>query len=132
MNLLANSCDLAFSTAALVAGCEIVYSRGTAEATIQAIAGTQAIQQMTDFDNLLVKRWRESFLVKPADLLSVFGEPAAGDQIRYTPPGRPDIVLTFTLRPDESNQPVFRPTDRFHTRWRLNTILTGKTEAAGT
>lgn len=132
MNILAHAADLAFSTAALVAGCEIVYSRGEAETTIQAIAGSQTVQQVTDYDNLIVKRWRESFLVTPADLLSVFGEPAAGDQIRYTPPGRPDIVLTFTLRPDESNQPVFRPTDRFHTRWRLNTILTAKTEAAGT
>lgn len=131
MNILANACDLAFSTAALVAGCEIVYCRGEDELTIPAIAGSQTIQQVTDYDNLLVKRWRESFLVTPADLIATFGEPAAGDQIRYSPPGRPDITLTFTLRPDESNQPVFRPTDRFHSRWRLNTILTGK-ETAGT
>jgi hypothetical protein len=125
MSILSNACDIAFQSAALVAGVEITYSRGELSATFDAIAGSQTIQEVTDYDNLIHRRWREQFLVKPSDL-TAFGEPAAGDKIELSPAGRPDITLTFTLRPDESGQPVFRPTDRFHSRWRLNTILTGK------
>jgi hypothetical protein len=126
-SILANAVDLAFQSAALVAGVEIVYTRGELSATITAIAGSQTIQTVTEFENLIQRRWREQFLVAPADLAD-FGEPAPGDKIQLSPAGRPDITLTFTLRPEDAGQPCFRPTDRFHSRWRLNTILTGKDE----
>lgn len=125
MSILSNACEIAFASAASVAGVEIVYSRGELSVTIDAIAGSQVIQEVTDYDNLIHRRWREQFLVKPSDL-TAFGEPAAGDKIQLSPAGRPTVTLTFTLRPEDSGQPVFRPTDRFHSRWRLNTILTGK------
>lgn len=123
--ILAHAADIAFSTAALVASVEIVYCRDDQEETIEAIAGSQQIQQMVEYDNAIVRRWRESFLVKPADLVN-FGEPQPGDKVKYCPPGRPDIRLIFTLRPDDANGQAWRPTDRFHSRWRLNTVLTGK------
>lgn len=125
MSILSNACEIAFASAASVAGVEIVYSRGELSVTIDAIAGSQVIQQATEFESLILRKWREQFLVNPSDL-TAFGEPAAGDKITLSPAGRPDLTLTFTLRPDESGQPVFRPTDRFHSRWRLHTILTGK------
>lgn len=125
MSVFSTACDLAFQSAASVAGVEIVYSRGALTATITAIAGSQLVMQSVDYDNLVQREWREQFLVKPSDL-SAFGEPAAGDKVTLVPANRQDITLTFTLRPEEAGQPAFRPTDRFHSRWRLNTILTGK------
>jgi hypothetical protein len=127
MSILDHCVQIAFSHAALVAGVRVAYVRGELSRDVEAIAGTQTVLQTSDYDNLIHKRHRESFIVTPSDLVD-FGEPQAGDQVRYTPPGRPDIVLVFTLRSDD-NGPPFRPTDRYHTRWRVNTTLTGK-EAA--
>lgn len=129
MTLLAAACELMMTATETVAGHVVRYTAGDdTPLTINAIIGSQTVQHVTDFDNLIVKKHRESFIVRPADLVKI-GEPAAGHTIRYVPPGRPTIALIFTLRPDDDGAPVFRPTDRFHTRWRLSTVLTGK-EAA--
>lgn len=129
MNILSNSVAAAFSTAALVAGVRVTYCRGETELEVDAIAGSQTVMQSSDYENLLTKRHRESFILNVADLVDTFGEPAAGDKLKYTPPGREDVVLVFSLRPDDNGGRVFRPTDRFHTRWRVNTLLTDR-EAA--
>jgi len=129
MTILSNAVSVAFSHAALVAGVDVTYVRGETELEITAIAGTQTVLQASEYANLIQKRHRESFLVKPSDLIDTFTAPQAGDKIKYTPPNRTDIELTFTLRPDDGDGQVYRPTDRYHTRWRLNTILTDQ-EAA--
>lgn len=128
MSILSDCLAIAFESAASIAGVPITYKRGLLELDVYAIAGSQTVLQTADYENLIVKRHRESFLLTPSDLLPFFGEPQAGDQLLYTPPGRADIVLTFTIRPDEQNT-VFRPTDAHHTRWRVNTLLTGKEDA---
>jgi hypothetical protein len=130
MSILANAVAIAFESAATVAGCALVYVRGATEIEItNAIVGTQTVLQSSEYDNLINKRHKESFLLPTCDLRDAIGEPAAGDQIRYVPDNSPETVLIFTIRPDDQGGPCFRPTDRYHTRWRVNTILTGK-EAA--
>ncbi len=128
MSILSDCLNIAFDTAETIAGVPIVYARGEQTLDVYAIPGSQTVLQTADFENMIVKRHRESFILPGANLLPLFGEPQAGDQLRYTPPGRPDTVLTFTVKPDENNA-VFRPTDPSHTRWRVNTLLTAK-EAA--
>lgn len=130
MNILANAVAIAFEATATVAGCCLVYVRGATEIEVEnAIVGTQTVLQSNEYDNLINKRHKESFLLPVCALQAAIGEPAAGDQIRYVPENCPDVVLIFTIRPDDAGGPCFRPTDRYHTRWRVNTILTGK-EAA--
>lgn len=126
MTILSHATHLAFSSAALIAGVTIIYRRGDQSKEIPAIAGSQTLLQAADWENLIHKTWRESFIIDPADLRGIFGEPRAGDEVTFDPPGRPDIRLHFTLRADDNNQPAFRPTDCQHTRWRVNTILTRK------
>lgn len=125
MNMLAHNSKIALQTAMIAGAVDLLYVRGETELQITGIAGDQSIMQSSEWDNLIRKRHRESFVVSPSDLLDTFGEPQVGDQLLCTPYGRPDILLTFTLRADDSD-PCFRPTDRFHLGWRLNTILTGK------
>jgi hypothetical protein len=129
MSLHADAAVIAAAAAEVAAGELVTYCRGSGddavEADITAVIGSQVIQSVTQFENLILKRHKESFIVNRIDLAAAeLGEPQAEDTIKYTPPGRPDVVLTFAVRPDEQGQPCYRPTDRFHTRWRLSTFLT--------
>jgi hypothetical protein len=128
MTLFDDILSVAFGAVADVTGQAISYARGSTEVEITAIVGSQTTIAPTEYENFVRKEYREQFIIDPTDLLATFGEPVAGDKITYTPPGRSDVVLTFTVRPDDGEK-CFRPTERFHTRWRVNCVLTGKESA---
>lgn len=125
MSVLASACDLAFDLAADLAGESIVYVRGEEEVHATAIVGAQRQQVWSDAE-VLINRQRLSFALDPVDLTGGFDdetfEPLEGDRIKYAPPGQA-IILTFALRPETGGEPVYRPTDRYHSRWRVTPVL---------